>query len=112
MGTNTGPGSLDWKDQEDHPMVKDETNTGPGSLDWKDQKDHPMVKDDEQEKRAMSHLPLTSFGVTFSLETTLQCFRLVLLLLLCRFSQFKSDMICQLGNLILFQTLQSEPKKK
>lgn len=48
---STGDGSLDWKKQEDHPMVKDPTSTGDGSLDWRKQEDHPMVKDPDQGKK-------------------------------------------------------------
>jgi len=44
--TNTGSGSIDARDQEDHPWVKDNTD---GELHWRDQEDHPWVKDDENQ---------------------------------------------------------------
>lgn len=42
-------GNIDWKSQDDHPMVKDDTkSTDTGSIDWKSQDDHPIVRDDEK----------------------------------------------------------------
>mmetsp|Transcript_77992 Transcript_77992/g.107815 ORF Transcript_77992/g.107815 Transcript_77992/m.107815 type:complete len:82 (+) Transcript_77992:248-493(+) len=40
-------GKLDWRDQQDHPMVQN-NKSGDGRLDWHDPEDHPMVQDDDE----------------------------------------------------------------